>query len=167
MKALRLFWILVILVFYLPAYSQIKISPFVSSGILNHLGRNGINTELGLGVELFKRIDISAAYRQSSANSIHENKVEINSMSVFVSFIPYNRNGNRLLVGPGINYGKYLRYHENMVFEKEYTQKSFNYFKLQFDHTFKSKVKVGAIATLYGDDGDGSAYLGILVGYTL
>lgn len=167
MKTLRLFWFLAILVYYLPAYSQIKISPFVSSGFLNHLGRNGINTELGLGVELFKRIDISTAYRHSYANSQHDNKVVINSLSVFVSFIPVNRNGNRLLVGPGINYGKYLRYKENMVFEKEYTEKSYNYLKLQFDHTFKSKLMVGGVATLYSDDGDGSAYLGVLVGYTL
>ena len=43
--------------------AQNKLSVFTSTGYTNHLNRNGINWEIGIDYEIFKRLDISTAYR--------------------------------------------------------------------------------------------------------
>ncbi len=146
-------------------FAQNKLSVFTSTGYTNHLIRKGINWELGLDYEIFKRLDIATAYRYNYMNYKVDNKVEVNSISIYLSWIILNKNSQRLLAGPGFSYGKYLRYTDNIGFEKEYTDKWINPVRIQYDYTFPKKIRIGGIVSLYGDDGDGTAYFGLLVGY--
>ena len=145
--------------------AQNKLSIFTSTGYTSHLGRNGINLELGLDYEIFKRFDISVVYRYNYMNRNVDNKVEVNSISLYLSWIIINKNSHRLLIGPGIYYGKYLRYNDFMGFEKEYTDTWINPVRVQYDFTFPKNIKIGGIVSIYGDDGDGTTYFGFLLGY--
>lgn len=149
----------------LETIAQNKFSIFTSTGYTNHLNRNGINLELGLDYEIFKRLDISMAYRYNYMNRNIDSKVEVNNVSLYLSWIVLNKNSHRCLIGPGVFYGKYLRFSNYMGFEKEYTDTWINPVRLQYDYTFPKNVKIGGIVSLYGDDGDGTTYFGFLLGY--
>lgn len=145
--------------------AQNKWSVFTSTGYTSHLSRQGINWELGLDYEVWKWFDISAAYRYNYMNRNMDNKVEVNNMSLYLSWIALNKNSHRLLIGPGIFYGKYLRYTDYMGFEKEYSMTWLNPVRIQYDYTFPKKFRIGGIVSLYGDDADGTTYFGFLAGY--
>ncbi len=145
--------------------AQNKFSIFTTTGYTNHLNRNGINLEIGFDYEIFKWLDISMAYRYNYMNRNIDNKVEINNASLYLSWIILNKNSQRLLVGSGIYYGKYNRFTEHIGFEKEYTETWINPVRLQYDYTFSKNIRIGGILSLYGDDGDGTTYLGLMLGY--
>ncbi|NJK97224.1 MAG: hypothetical protein HC831_28300 [Chloroflexia bacterium] len=145
--------------------AQKKLSIFSSTGYTSHLSRKGINLELGLDYEVLKRLDVSVAYRYNYMNRELDNKVEINNVSLYLSWIVLNKNSHRLLIGPGVYYGKYLRFNDYMGFEKEYTDTWINPVRLQYDYTFTKNIKIGGIVSLYGDDSDGTTYFGFLLGY--
>jgi hypothetical protein len=146
-------------------YSQVHITPYVSSGYINHLGRNGINTELGIDAEFFKRLDLSINYRYTKANRDIGNEVTISGMSSNISYILINRNNHRFMFGPGLTLGKYRRYTDYLGFEKEYESLWFDFVKLRYDYTIFDKIRLGSIIYLTGDDGDSSTYFGLLIGY--
>ena len=98
-------------------------------------------------------------------NRYDDNKVVVNNISFYISYIIINKNSNRLLIGPGIFYGKYLRHNDYVGFEKEYTNTVINPVRIQYDYTFSSNMRIGGIVSLYGDDRDGTEYFGLLLGY--
>lgn len=146
-------------------HSQVFITPYVSSGYINHLGRNGINSEFGIEAEFFKRLDLSVHYRYTKATRDIGNDVTISGMSSTISFILINRNNHRFMLGTGLAYGRYKRYTDYLGFEKEYESSWWDPVKLRYDYTVLDKIRVGAIISLTGEDGDGSTYLGVLLGY--
>ena len=146
-------------------HSQVYITPYVSSGYINHLGRKGINTELGVEAELFKRLDLSFSYRYTKANRDVGNEVTISGLTSNISYILINRNDHRFMLGPGLTFGRYTRYTDYFGFEKEYKSLWFDYLKLRYDYTINEKIRVGTIVNLTGDDGDSSTYFGLLIGY--
>lgn len=146
-------------------YSQVHITPYISSGYINHLGRNGLNTELGVEAEFFKRLDLSINYRYTKANREIRNEVTISGISSHISYILINRSNHRIMLGPGLTLGKYKRYTDYLGFEKEYESLWFDFVKLRYDYTFSDNIRVGSIINLTGDDGDSSTYFGFLIGY--
>jgi hypothetical protein len=146
-------------------HSQVYITPYASSGYINHLGRNGINTELGIETEFFKRLDLSINYRYSKANRDVGNEVTISGITSNISYILINRNNHRFMLGPGLTLGRYTRHTDYLGFEKEYESLWFDFVKLRYDYTIHDKIRVGAIIYLTGDDGDSSTYFGLLIGY--
>lgn len=152
-------------------FAQSNISVFTSTGYTHHLGRNGINLELGLDYEIFKRLDITTAYRYCYMNRHDEwsylsNKVEVSNISFYLSWIIMNKNSHRIMAGPGIFYGKYIRNNnKNPEFNKEYVSTWINPVRIQYDYTFPKNFRIGGIISLYGDDADGTTYFGVLAGY--
>jgi hypothetical protein len=146
-------------------YSQVYITPYVSSGYINHLGRKGINTELGIEAELFKRLDLSINYRYTKADRAIGNEVEISGITSNISYVLINRNNHRFMFGPGLTFGRYTRNSDYLGFEKEYKSLWFDFVKLRYDYTINEKIRVGTIVNLTGDDGDSSTYFGLLIGY--
>jgi hypothetical protein len=157
--------LLLLMTMPLTLYSQIHITPYISSGYINHLTRNGINSELGIETEFFKRLDLSINYRYTKANRDIGNQVTISGMSSNLSYILTNSNKHRLMIGPGFTFGKYKRYTDYLGFEKEYESAWFDFVKIRYDYTFFNNIRVGSILHLTGDDGDSSTYLGFLIGY--
>jgi hypothetical protein len=146
-------------------HSQIPIAPYVSSGYINHLGRNGINTEFGVEAELLKRLDLSINYRFAKATRDLGNDVTFSGISFTISYILINKNNHRLMLGTGLTNGKYKRYSDYLGLEKEYKDSWWDPIKLRYDYTLPDKIRVGAIISLTGEDGDSSAYFGVLLGY--
>lgn len=147
--------------------AQIKVSPFISSGYMSHLRRTGLNTEIGIDFELIKRIDILSSLRYSLLDANSDNQVKIKAASLFLSYIPVNNENHRLMVGPGISYGNYERYTKSLGgFEKEYDSFWFNPVKIRYDYKIQS-FKVGLDASLYGEDGDDSTYIGLVLSYEI
>lgn len=146
-------------------YSQVYITPYVSSGYINHLGRNGINTELGIEAEFFKQLDLSINYRYTKANRDIGNEVTISGISSNISYIIINRNNHRFMLGPGLTLGRYKRYTDYLGLDNHYESFWFDPVKLRYDYTILDKIRVGAIISLTGEDRDGSTYFGVLIGY--
>jgi len=146
-------------------YSQVHITPYVSLGYISHLERNGINTELGIEAEFLKRLDLSINYRYAKAINDIGNDVIISGIASNISYILINRNNHRFMLGTGLTYGKYTRYTDYLGLEKEYEDSWWDPVKLRYDYTLREKIRVGAIFSITGDDGDGSTYFGVLVGY--
>jgi hypothetical protein len=166
MKKSKFYLIIIVLIFPIIGYSQVAISPYLSVGYMNHLTRNGINSELGVDFEIIKRINVSTSFRYSLLDKGTENEIEVKAASLFLSYVILNQKHHKLMIGPGISYGNYKRYTENIGgFEKEYKDYWFNPLKLRYDYIFSSKIKIGLDASLYGDDGDGGTYLGLVCGY--
>lgn len=165
MKRTKFYLIIIALILPFIGYSQVTFSPYVSAGYVNHLTRNGINTEIGIDFEFIKRINVSTSYRYSLLDKNTDNEIETKALSLFLSYVILNNEHNKLMIGPGISYGNYIRYTENIGFEKEYWEYWFNPVKLRYDYIFNSKIKLGLDASLYGDDGDGAIYLGLVIGY--
>jgi hypothetical protein len=164
MKMKKLLFLLLI-IFPFTLHSQVYISPYASSGYINHLGRNGINTELGVEAEFFKRLDLSINYRYTKANRDERNEVTISGVTSNISYILINRNNHRFMLGPGLTLGRYKRFTDYLGFEKEYESLWFDYVKLRYDYAIHDKIRVGTIIHLTGDDGDSSTYFGLLIGY--
>lgn len=146
-------------------HSQVFITPYVSSGYINHLGRNGINSEFGIEAEFFKRLDLSVNYRYTKATRDIGNDVTISGMSSTISYILINRNNHRFMLGTGLTYGKYKRYTDYLGLDNHYEQVWWDPVKLRYDYTIHDRIRVGAIFSLTGEDGDGSTYIGVLLGY--
>ena len=165
MKKSKLCLLIIVLIFPIISYSQVTISPYLSVGYMNHLTRNGINSELGVDFEIIKRINVSASFRYSLLDKKTDNEIEVKATSLFLSYVILNQGHHKLMIGPGISYGNYKRYTENIGFEKAYKEYWFNPLKLRYDYIFNTKIKIGLDASLYGDDGDGATYLGLVLGY--
>lgn len=157
--------LLFLIIFPFNLQSQVYITPYVSSGYINHLGRNGINSEFGIEAEFLRRIDLSVNYRYTKATRDIGNDVTISGMSSTISYILINRNNHRFMLGTGLAYGRYKRYTDYIGFEKEYESSWWDPVKLRYDYTLLDKIRVGAIISLTGEDGDGSTYFGVLLGY--
>lgn len=156
--------LLLLIIFPFTLHSQIYVTPYVSSGYINHLGRNGINTELGIDAEFFKRLDLSVNYRYTKATRDVGNDITISGMTTNISYILINRNNHRFMLGPGFTLGRYKRYTDYLGLEKEYESLWFDFVKLRYDYTIQDKFRLGTIIYLAGDDGDSSAYFGLLFG---
>lgn len=165
MKIIRYLLYSSVLFFPIYGFSQVEVSPFVSAGWMNHLTRNGVNSEAGIDFEFVKRIDVSLAYRYSLLAKNKSDEVTINAGSLFLSYVFVNKNKHRFMAGPGVSYGNYKRYSEGVGFEKEYKSWWLNFIKVRYDYKITKHFKVGADLSLYDDDGDGSTYLGILAGF--
>ena len=157
--------LLLLIILPLTLHSQINITPYVSSGYINHLGRDGVSTELGVDAEFFKRADLSIDYRFAKATRDVGNDVTFSGISSTISFILINRNNNRFMIGTGLTHGSYKRYTDYLGFEKEYQDSWWDPVKLRYDYTLLNKIRVGAIISLTGEDGDSSTYFGVLLGY--
>lgn len=164
MKIKRLL-LLLLIIYPFNLQSQVSITPYVSSGYINHLGRTGINSEFGIEAEFFKRLDLSINYRYTKANRDVGNEVTISGITSNISYILINRNNHRFMLGPGLTLGRYTRYTDYLGFEKEYESLWFDFVKLRYDYTIQDKIRVGTIVYLTGDDGDSSTYFGLLIGY--
>ena len=165
MKKQQIYLVFILLIFPVISYSQVTISPYLSVGYMNHLTRNGINSELGIDFEFIKRINVSTSFRYSSLDKKTDNEIETKALSIFLSYVILNKEHHKLMIGPGFTYGNYKRYTENIGFEKEYKEYWFNPVKFRYDYIFSSKIKIGLDASLYGDDGDGATYFGLVFGY--
>jgi hypothetical protein len=165
MKKLKIYLIIIVLIFPIFSYSQVTISPYLSVGYMNHLTRNGINSELGVDFEIVKRINVSTNFRYSLLDEGTDNEIGVRAASLFLSYVILNQEHHKLMIGPGISYGNYKRYTENIGFEKEYKDYWFNPLKLRYDYIFSSNIKIGLDASIYGDDRDGATYLGLVCGY--
>ena len=69
------------------------------------------------------------------------------------------------MLGTGLTNGRYKRYTDYLGFEKEYEDSWWDPIKLRYDYTLPDKIRVGAIISLTGEDGDSSTYFGVLLGY--
>lgn len=145
------------------SFGQINITPYVSAGFANHLTFNGLNYELGIESEFLKRAALSLYYRHMDANG----EIIVSAVSANISYVVINRNNHRLMLGPGLSYGKYSRNTGTPGYDKEYTSTWFDWGKIQYDYSFLSKYMIGIKASLSGDDGDGTTYIGLVIGYKL
>jgi hypothetical protein len=145
-------------------FSQVIYTPYISTGYINHLGRTGINTEIGIDAEILRRLDLSANYRYSKATHDAGNDVTVSGLSANASFIIINRGKHRFMLGTGFTYGRYERYTDYLGFEKAHRSIWFDPVKIRYDYTIMNRLRIGAIASLTGEDGDGSTYVGILAG---
>jgi hypothetical protein len=157
--------LLLLIISPLTLHSQIHITPYVSSGYINHLGRDGLNTEFGVEAEFFKRLDLSINYRFAKATRDIGNDVTFSGISSTISYILINQNNHRFMLGTGLTNGRYKRYTDYLGFEKEYEDSWWDPIKLRYDYTLPDKIRVGAIISLTGEDGDSSTYFGVLLGY--
>lgn len=155
------------------ASSQNKVIPTFSCGYIHHLGRSGVNFELGGEYEILKHLGVSANYRYSLLSRQSKDKIKINAMAINLSWIVINTNRNRLSISTGLTAGNYYSLSNNWMnlynprFEKDYYAIWWNPFKIQYDYTFSNKAMVGTYLSFYGDDGDNSNSIGIVIGYKL
>ncbi len=155
------------------ASGQDKIIPYVSVGAMHHLGRGGVNVELGGECEVIKRFSVSGNYRHSYLVGNLGSKINIDALALNLSWIVINKNNNRLSVSTGINAGRYYSLSFNSMdkinprYEKQYYNVWWNPAKIQYDYTFSNKVMIGAYLGFYRDDGDNSNLLGFVIGYKL
>ena len=156
---------LLLIIFPFTLHSQIYVTPYISSGHFNHLTRTGNNTELGIEVEFFRRLDLSTNYRYTKATRDIGNDVTISGISSNISYILINRNNHRFMLGPGFTLGKYTRYTDYLGLDHQYESIWFDPLKLRYDYTILDKIRLGAIISITGEDGDGSTYFGVLLGY--
>ncbi|MEL7119484.1 MAG: hypothetical protein AAFO07_08590 [Bacteroidota bacterium] len=148
--------------------AQIKVLPTISLGYMNHLNRSGYNAEVGINFELNKRLDIAPSFRFSNLDSGNpNNKVSVRAGALFLSYIFINNGKYRLLAGPGLSFGTYERSTEGIGFEKEYNDTWFNPLKARFDYNINEQLRLGFDASIYGDDSDGSIFLGLVMSYLL
>jgi hypothetical protein len=158
---------------HINASGQNKIMPFVSVGAMHHLGRAGANIELGGEYEIYKHLGISANYRYSNLWNQFDDKIRINALALNLSWIVINGERNRLSVSTGLNAGNYYSLSINTasvynpVREKEYYAVWWNPAKIQYDYTFPNKVMLGGYLAWYGDDGDNSNLIGLVLSYKL
>lgn len=157
--------LLLLAVFPLTLHAQIHITPYVASGYINHLGRNGINSELGIDAELCRRLDLAVNYRYTKATRDFGNDVKISGISSNISYILINRNNHRFMIGTGLTYGRYIRYLEYLGLEHDNKNVWFDPVKLRYDYTLPDGLRVGAIVSVTGENGDGSTFFGVLLGY--
>ncbi len=155
------------------ASGQDKVIPFFSVGAMHHLGRGGVNAELGCEYEIFKHLSVSGNYRHSYLINNFGGKTMINALALNLSLIVINKNNNRLSISTGFNAGKYYSLSFNSLdkfnprYEKEYFDIWWNPAKIQYDYTYSNKVMIGAYLGLYREDGDYSNLLGFVIGYKL
>ena len=155
------------------ASGQDKVIPFFSVGAMHHLGRGGVNAELGCENELTKHFSVSGNYRFSYLVGNFGSRVMINALALNLSWIVINKNNNRLSVSTGLNAGKYYSLSFNSLdkfnprYEKDYFDIWWNPAKIQYDHTYSNNIMIGAYLSLYRDDGDNSNLLGFVIGYKL
>ena len=146
-------------------FGQVKVYPEISLGRIYHLGGIGSNTEIGLGFELGKRIDLSVAYRAARINIFSNRRVEIDGISSFISYSLIKRKHHNLMIGTGLFYGRYYRLKSFQITDKVYIGSSWNKVKLSYDYIFINGFKIGTDIILYGDDVDTSRYLGFNIGF--
>lgn len=162
MKKLLLF---LIITSPLTLFAQVNITPYLSSGYIKHLGRTGINSEIGIEAEFFRRLDLSVNYRYTKATRDVANDVTISGISSNISYILINRNDHRFMLGTGLTYGRYERYTDYLGLDNHYKKIWFDPAKLRYDYTILERIRIGAIFSITGEDGDGSTYFGLLLGY--
>lgn len=146
-------------------FAQNKLAVFSNGGYSNHLTREGLNLELGADYEILKHLDVSLALRHNALYT-YNSQVIIQNTALYVSWIIVNRNAHRLMIGPGICYGNYYRNDPEGIF-KQYDSPCLHPIRIQYDYTIKDKFKFGTILGMYGDDGDGTNYIGLMLGYRL
>jgi hypothetical protein len=94
-------------------------------------------------------------------------EIIVSAVSANISYVIINRNNHRLMLGPGLSYGKYTRDTGTPGYDKEHTSIWFDWGKLHYDYTVKNKYRFGIKASLSGEDGDGSTYIGLILGIKL
>lgn len=142
---------------------QFYVTPYISTGPVNHLSRNGLNYEIGFENEFFKRVDVSINYRYMKIG----NEISVSAVSTNLSYIIISRNNHRLMLGPGFSYGKYKRMTDTYGYDKEHTSTWIDWGKIRYDYTLKNNIRLGIVGSLSGEDGDGSTFFGIVLGYKL
>ena len=160
---MRIIAVLVFVMSCIASSGQVVISPYISTGYAHHLGRNGINVELGIESEFFQRVDITLNYRYMNA----EQEIKVSAISANISYVFINRDNHRLMLGPGFSGGNYKRSTGTPGYDKEYTSTWFDWCKIRYDYTLYDRFRLGLITSLYGDDGDGTFYVGFVAGFKL
>jgi len=160
---MRIIAVLVFVMSCIASSGQVVISPYISTGYANHLGRNGINVELGIESEFFQRVDITLNYRYMNA----EQEIKVSAISANISYVFINRDNHRLMLGPGFSYGNYKRSTGTPGYDKDYTSTWFDWCKIRYDYTLYDRYRIGLISSLSGEDGDQTFYVGLVAGFKL
>jgi len=166
----KIYLLVYLLMLFTPLYSnaQLNVSPFIAVGHMSHLGRTGVNTEVGANFQFVKRMNIITSFRYSSLDPNSDNQIKIRATSSFVVYRIISKEKHQLMVGPGICYGNYERYTSFLDgFEKETNGFWINPLKIRYDYTLPNKMILGVDLSLYGDDGDGTTFIGAVFGYRL
>lgn len=149
-------------------YPQVKVSPSLSTGYLNHASRIGLNTELGIDYEfILPRIDLAFSLRYSLLDANIDKQVNILAASSFVSYVFLNGERHRIMFGPGITVGKYKRNEQDSEIQTDYTAVWINPVKLRYDYYFGKRSKIGFDFSVYGEEKENSLYLGLVLGYLI
>jgi|GEM_PF-2527215 len=149
-------------------YSQVKVSPSLSTGYLNHASRVGVNTELGIDYEfILPRVDVAFSLRYSLLDANIDNQVNILAASSFISYVLLNGERHRIMFGPGITVGKYKRNTPDSQQQKDYKAVWVNPVKLRYDYYFGKRSKIGLDFSVYGEEKENSVYLGLVLGYLI
>jgi hypothetical protein len=160
---MRIITVLAFLLASLASIGQVATSPYISTGYANHLGRNGINVELGIENEFFQRVDITLNYRYMNT----EKEIKVSAISANISYVFINRDNHRLMLGPGFSYGNYKRSTGTPGYDKDYTSTWFDWCKIRYDYTLYDRYRIGLISSLSGEDGDQTFYIGVVAGFKL
>ncbi|MCF8335552.1 MAG: hypothetical protein K9H65_03010 [Bacteroidales bacterium] len=150
------------------AYTQNNLTAFFSPGYISHFG-NGYNLEAGIDYEIVRFLDVAVNYRHAKTFAHEVDEVNMSNISAFISWIALNKNDHRLMLGPGIHYGTYERYSswDEGTWHKEYSSYTIDYVKVRYDYSINERISIGSMASIFGDDGDGSLSAGLVVGYRL
>jgi hypothetical protein len=160
---MRIIAVLIFVMSCIASSGQVAISPYISAGYAEHLKFNGINLELGIESEFFQRVDITLNYRYMNADK----EIKVSAISANISYVFINRDNHRLMLGPGFSYGNYKRSTGTPGYDKDHTSTWFDWCKIRYDYTLCDRYRLGLIASLYGDDGDGTIYVGVVAGFKL
>lgn len=158
---------------HINASGQNKIIPFISVGAMHHLGKGGANIELGGEYEILKHLGVSTNYRYSTLRNQFDDKIRINALALNLSWIVLNGEKNRISISTGLNAGNYYSLSINTaniynpVYEKDYYAVWWNPAKIQYDYTFSNKFMLGSYLAWYGEDGDNSNLIGLVLSYKL
>lgn len=118
-------------------------------------------------MDITKRVNLAIEARYSLMDRDNANEVQINAYSGYISVSLINNGKHRVMMGPGFSIGNYRRFTSPFGFEKEYKSTWVNFAKMRYDYRLASGLSIGTDMSLYGDDGDGSFYFGLVLGYRL
>ena len=149
-------------------YSQVKASPYLSTGYLSHASTFGVNAEAGIDYEfIYPRIDLAVNLRYSQFGTSIVNQAYILSASSFVSYVLLNGERHRIMFGPGFSVGKYNGDSRELADMRGQGTIWFNPVKFRYDYFFGNRSKIGFDLAVYGEGKEDSLYLGLVMGYLL
>lgn len=166
MKNLKFIFAFVLLFGASTSHAQLHLTPYISSGYAGFLSLNGINTQVGLDLQLYKRIDIMSEYRfTNTLRNKWGNTLNVKGVSTFFTFSPIQNDKHKLMIGPGFTAGIVEKFYYGDVYHIKYAEIWLDFFKIRYYYKMNNNIRLGIDVTVYGDDGDATNYAGIVVGY--